>query len=191
MVVSPVEGSTAALIRLQTAVVFSDFVRPVCLPDDENSRHSPETDYQTTSSSALHSGDFPRADKLQKIIKRADQKFTEDRQYFRVSDSENEPLEDVELPGYKDIIASELVDENLNSLKPEPYKHSENFNKNPALKNQWQQCNTLGWSRQREHLQRVQLKHIDMKACENISIATVNSLCGEAVYHKQDCNVSK
>lgn len=27
-----------------------------------------------------------------------------------------------------------------------------------------------------------------MKACENISITTVNSLCAESVYHKQDCN---
>lgn len=33
MVKSPVEGSTAALIRLETSVVFSNFIRPICLSD--------------------------------------------------------------------------------------------------------------------------------------------------------------
>jgi hypothetical protein len=39
-------------------------------------------------------------------------------------------------------------------------------------------------------LQRVQLKIGSMVKCENISITTVNSLCTEAVFHKQDCSVS-
>lgn len=55
---------------------------------------------------------------------------------------------------------------------------------------QWQNCNTLGWTRTKNQLQRVQLKIGDMAACENVSIATVNSMCAEAVYHKQDCSVS-
>ncbi|EDX17403.1 GD16890 [Drosophila simulans] len=58
----------------------------------------------------------------------------------------------------------------------------------PAAQEQiWTNCNTLGWSRQRDHLQRVQLKMGDMAPCENVSIATVNSMCMEATYQKYDC----
>lgn len=52
------------------------------------------------------------------------------------------------------------------------------------------ECNTLGWARNREQLQRVQIKIIEMEKCENVSISSVNSLCTEAVYGQNDCNVS-
>lgn len=52
------------------------------------------------------------------------------------------------------------------------------------------QCNTLGWARNREQLQRVQVKAMPMEKCENISISTVNSLCTETIYGQNDCNVS-
>ncbi|XP_077292082.1 atrial natriuretic peptide-converting enzyme isoform X2 [Arctopsyche grandis] len=49
-------------------------------------------------------------------------------------------------------------------------------------------CNTLGWTRNRDQLQRVHLRMMTMKKCENISIATVNSLCTEALHQQDDCN---
>lgn len=52
-------------------------------------------------------------------------------------------------------------------------------------------CNTLGWARNREQLQRVQVKITEMEKCENVSISTVNSLCTEPYYGKNDCNVSR
>jgi len=202
MVRSPVEGSTVALIRLQTPVVYSDFVRPICLPDDDLARNSIATDYPTNSawSSLSHTIDTPHAEKYRGKIKK--QKFLEDRQYFQVTENEKDDDDDDEdMPIYREIVASGLVDEHMNSLKPEPQyqpravtyytnqKSSTTTTEQPNSQ-QWAQCNTLGWSRQKEHLQRVQLRMIDMKACENISITTVNSLCAEAAYHKQDCNVS-
>ncbi|KYM94557.1 Atrial natriuretic peptide-converting enzyme [Cyphomyrmex costatus] len=50
------------------------------------------------------------------------------------------------------------------------------------------QCNTLGWARNRDVLQRVQLKHSAMEKCENISIPSVNSVCTEQAYSTDDCN---
>lgn len=94
MVKSPVEGSTAALVRLEVPVALSNFVRPVCLPD------------------------------------------------------------------------------NMTALRVTTH------------------CNALGWARHRKQLQRVQLRVSDMQRCENVSIATVNSLCTEAALPQQDCNVS-
>lgn len=41
-----------------------------------------------------------------------------------------------------------------------------------------------------ELLQRVQLRHSEMEKCENISIASVNSICTEAEFSTDDCNVS-
>jgi hypothetical protein len=209
LVKSPVEGSTAALVRLQSPVVYSDFVRPICLPDDDYAKNSIITDYPVNS--ALSSSNLvdikPRAEKFfgkQKQIK--PKTFTEDTQFFQITDKEDKDEDDESQQTlYAEIKASELVDEHLNALRPEPQfqtraafypkNHQDNLNDNNVNtdtepQHQWMQCNTLGWSRQREHLQRVQLKMIDMKACENISITTVNSLCAEAAYHKQDCNVS-
>lgn len=197
MVKSPVEGSTAALVRLQTPVVYSDFIRPVCLPDDDFTRNSIVTDYPTDA--ALLSADLidqPRAEKYFGSLKR--KTFTEDRQFFQLNNvqqtEDDEEINQINL----EVMSSELVDEQMNTLRPEAqlqtrtitYQAEEN-DKKAKSKYQWKNCNTLGWSRQKEHLQRVQLNVIEMKACENISIATVNSLCAEAAYHKQDCNVSK
>lgn len=196
MVKSPVEGSTAALVRLQTPVVYSDFVRPVCLPDDDFTRNSIITDYPTNSALlAANLIDRPRAEKFHGKIKKM--KFTEDRQFFQLSEEEKKSEDDDEESKliYHEVMASELVDEHMNSIKPEAQFQSRSIAYNPEdivkdANHQWKKCNTLGWSRQKEHLQRVQLNVIEMKACENISIATVNSLCAEAAFHKQDCNVS-
>ncbi|KYQ55121.1 Atrial natriuretic peptide-converting enzyme [Trachymyrmex zeteki] len=54
--------------------------------------------------------------------------------------------------------------------------------------NNTSQCNTLGWARNRDVLQRVQLKHSAMEKCENISIPSVNSVCTEQAYSTDDCN---
>lgn len=51
-------------------------------------------------------------------------------------------------------------------------------------------CNTLGWSRNRDQLQRVQVKITDMEKCENISISSENGLCTENAFGQEDCNVS-
>lgn len=198
MVKSPVEGSTVALVRLQTPVVYSDFVRPSCLPDDDFLRNSIITDYPVNS--ALASAiliDRPRAEKFYGKIKKK-VTFTEDRQFFQLSETEKNDDDDEENETiYHEIAASELVDEHMNSLKPEAQLQSRSiayYDEQKLQSNepthQWKQCNTLGWSRQKEHLQRVQLKMIDMKSCENISITTVNSVCADAAYPKQDCNVS-
>ncbi|XP_046467018.1 atrial natriuretic peptide-converting enzyme [Neodiprion pinetum] len=49
-------------------------------------------------------------------------------------------------------------------------------------------CNTLGWARNRDLLQRVQLQHSAMPRCENISIVSMNTVCTEAAYSNDDCN---
>lgn len=200
MVKSPVEGSTVALVRLQSAVVYSDFVKSICLPDDDFSRNSIVTDYPIKSAlSSMNLLENPQAEKFSsgKVRKTI---FTEERQYFRLSESEC--VEDCEMEDetnqvQHEVFAAEFVDEHMNVLKPEAQHqtrsisyYNEPASQNDAVKKQWTQCNTLGWSRQKEHLQRVQLQVIDMNQCENISIATVNSVCSEATYHKQDCTVS-
>lgn len=194
MVKSPVEGSTVALVRLQTPVVYSDFVRPVCLPDDDFTRNSIITDYPTNSAllSSANLIDRPRAEKFYGQSRK--KTFTEDRQFFQLNNEKQIDNEEENNEIYHEIMSLELVDEHMNSLKPEaqlqPRSIAYQTEGNDKSVKSWKNCNTLGWSRQKEHLQRVQLNVIDMKACENISIATVNSLCAEASYHKQDCNVS-
>ncbi|XP_026742483.1 atrial natriuretic peptide-converting enzyme [Trichoplusia ni] len=91
MVRSPVEGSMLALVRLEEPVEMTDFVRPICLP--ENSA---------------------------------------------------EPTRSV--------------------------------------------CNTLGWTRNRDQLQRVHVVSSPMNTCENVSIATVNGICAEPLYDQDDCD---
>lgn len=94
MVKSPVEGSTIVMVKLEDHVTLSDFVRPICLPEEQYS---------------------------------------------------------------------------MNNLT---------------------YCNTIGWARNREQLQRVQIQITDMEKCENVSIKTVNSVCTESPFHTEDCNVS-
>lgn len=51
-------------------------------------------------------------------------------------------------------------------------------------------CNTLGWTRNRDQLQRVHVSTSPMHTCENVSIATVNGICAEPLYDQDDCDVS-
>ncbi|XP_060810900.1 atrial natriuretic peptide-converting enzyme isoform X2 [Amyelois transitella] len=92
MVRSPVEGSMLALVRLEEPVEMTDFVRPLCLPEDNAA-------------------------------------------------------------------------DNADSV-----------------------CNTLGWTRNRDQLQRVHVSISPMNTCENVSIATVNGICAEPLYHQDDCD---
>ncbi|XP_024215406.1 atrial natriuretic peptide-converting enzyme isoform X2 [Halyomorpha halys] len=47
-------------------------------------------------------------------------------------------------------------------------------------------CNSLGWTKNRTVLQRVELKLSNMEQCSNISITTVNSICTNSF--SQDCS---
>ncbi|XP_055708998.1 uncharacterized protein LOC129805244 [Phlebotomus papatasi] len=230
MVKSPVEGSTAALIRLETPVQYSDFVRPVCLPDDIQKN-------RILSTTRLTSGrNRPQAEKLKNILmdfeilsSSARRKIKVNRDYFSspandASGSENiypralhEEFEEIDLPKAESL-NSPLFSKNypLPNNSPQTLEYEERSNAfkesqyssltNPSIamvhyanaavadvantrvqSHHWTNCNTLGWARQRDHLQRVQLKIGDMEACENVSIATVNSMCTETAYHKQDC----
>ncbi|CAB3242080.1 unnamed protein product [Arctia plantaginis] len=49
-------------------------------------------------------------------------------------------------------------------------------------------CNTLGWTRNRDQLQRVHLVTSPMNTCENVSIATANGICAEPLYDQDDCD---
>ncbi|KAF5279205.1 hypothetical protein FQR65_LT03452 [Abscondita terminalis] len=60
--------------------------------------------------------------------------------------------------------------------------------KSGILPNNVSQCNTLGWARNRDQLQRIQIKFTGMEKCENISISTVNSVCTDTMYGQNDCN---
>lgn len=217
MVKSPVEGSTAAMIRLETSVKFSDFVRPICLPEDLSNDKTP-----LAQPSQNENSDRPHSEQLlgtvPKYPEKRSNKVTENRQYF------NAPIEVLNLDddernggAHSKEYKADFTDEGelipraeaqfrnypipINS-QPETanfYETQERHtsatntlpkqaNKTPAVQAaEWVNCNTLGWSRQRDHLQRVQLKIGDMAACENVSIATVNSMCTEAAYQKQDC----
>lgn len=94
MVRSPVEGSMLALVRLEEPVEMTDFVRPICLPENGVETASPNV------------------------------------------------------------------------------------------------CNTLGWSRNKDQLQRVHVVASPMNSCENMSIATANGICAEPLYDQDDCDVS-
>ncbi|XP_046680550.1 atrial natriuretic peptide-converting enzyme isoform X1 [Homalodisca vitripennis] len=91
MTKSPVEGSTVVLVKLDSPLLVSDFVRPICLP-----HHSTQPVYTN--------------------------------------------------------------------------------------------CHTLGWTRNREVLQRVELLESRMDQCANVSIMSVNSLCADSVYSMEDCS---
>lgn len=53
------------------------------------------------------------------------------------------------------------------------------------------ECNALGWGRNREQLQRVQVRFGEMEKCENISMPSVNGVCAEAAFGEEDCSVSR
>lgn len=195
MVKSPVEGSTAALIRLESPVTFSDFVRPICLPDD-GKRYLLEGTNRRMDVAEEHNE--PRADKFEAAppSQKTPRKINENTQYFIAPQSDDES-EDTE-KNFEKLISSDLGESFYEMPKAEAVKFNATEELHAAPQKvtmhkdiiPWTNCNTLGWSRQRDHLQRVQLKIGDMGACENISIATVNSICTEAVFHKMDCTVS-
>uniref|UniRef100_A0A1I8Q2R9 Atrial natriuretic peptide-converting enzyme n=1 Tax=Stomoxys calcitrans TaxID=35570 RepID=A0A1I8Q2R9_STOCA len=212
MIKSPVEGSTAALIRLESPVIFSDHVRPICLPDEQERKQEQQIQRRAY---------VPKAERLEgksvEIIKPLEH---ETQQYFdsptfhptESTESEENTSGFYESSAFKMPDAEALTAEVesldfINYPLPEgaPQVQYYGFNQStttPASagpkattansaeqkpEQLWTMCNTLGWSRQRDHLQRVQLKIGDMAACENVSIATVNSMCTEATYQKHDC----
>lgn len=246
MIKSPVEGSTTALVRLESPVQFSDHVRPICLPDELERRDEQQIQRRVfiPQNSDL-SPSFTRSRQLHDSA--AKPRFDENsEQYFAVAPvvstfqlgdrmpknpiymntatfSQHSPPIALELVKERDSMTvtstSPTINEEtemprINSLNNYPLPESapqvhyyEGHRTTPApmipitstaISNRdsvpehvWTNCNTLGWSRQRDHLQRVQLKISDMAACENISIATVNSMCTEATYQKHDCTVSQ
>lgn len=207
MVKSPVEGSTAVLIRLDTPVTFSDFIRPICLPDEgKHQSQPPSPPIRRMDDSFVDDllDDEPRAEKFESNLntvatpKRMG-KINENTQYF-ISPQQDDATESLE--HYEKYSSSDFTHEDHFEMpRAEPLTVNDTFYEmmdrpqtKPAAVTiqkeliQWSGCNTLGWSRQSDQLQRVQLKIGDMGACENISIATVNSICTEAVFHKMDCS---
>lgn len=193
MVKSPVEGSTAALVRLETPVVFSDFIRPICLPDALNIKNYASA--QTNSSIPLPEKQTIDTLSRSKKDERFDMPLPENRDYF-IGPDDHDLLDDIEEELVRNVraIPTEFlssttaatpskIDMNATAMKEARHMPA----KESTESTQWTTCNTLGWSRQRDHLQRVQLKLSGMEPCENISIATVNSMCTEAAFHKQDC----
>lgn len=211
MVKSPVEGSTAALVRLETPVVYSDFIRPICLPDTFNVKNYASAQVN----GSVQSNQLPTADTLSRSKKdeKYDSSLPENRDYFigpneaPEMDMEDElsrriraiPVEyysstatskETMVPSTTTTTAAASTTTPSSRAKvnaTEPMEGRNMVADEPAATSQWTSCNTLGWSRQRDHLQRVQLKLSNMAQCENISIATVNSMCTEAAFHKQDC----
>lgn len=211
MVKSQVEGSTTALVRLEEKVQFSNYIRPICLTDtiDQNKVITSSTTAPNHSQArdGKRSGSRPHTAQLVKRTKDQTQKWMENRQYFNAPLSaytENSPTgySAEFLDGERRNPKAEALSQYQQSYpdgfyetKQTPPTHSNNllqYNKQQTVTTSttpiWTNCNTLGWSRQRDHLQRVQLKIGDMAACENVSIATVNSICTETAYHKQDCS---
>lgn len=238
MIKSPVEGSTTALVRLETPVQFSDHVRPICLPDELERR---EEQFQFQKRVFVPSDSEPQASfvRSRQLHKKPYQSAIEQhtqQQYFavapmfstfqmdgdRITNNPSSQPSTMEQTVYGEEIETDLnkgeghhplTDYPLPESAPQVHYYgghrstetpqslpttstlSSNgglqVNRETVVEHVWTNCNTLGWSRQRDHLQRVQLKISDMAACENISIATVNSMCTEATYQKHDCTVSK
>ncbi|KRK06680.1 uncharacterized protein Dyak_GE15774, isoform B [Drosophila yakuba] len=223
MIKSPVEGSTAALVRLETSVSYSDHVRPICLPDALQRRLLQQPPAQRRSH-------VPVAERLegQLVSQQRSRLSQENQQFFLIpsqeqqdSSTENQADEDQdeqedhfdaesaashmpkaealhqELDGYPlPDHAPQVNYYSSSSAVTSSSTAARTATKAPVLaagkaaqEQIWTNCNTLGWSRQRDHLQRVQLKMGDMAPCENVSIATVNSMCMEATYQKYDCTL--
>lgn len=222
LVKSPVEGSTAALIRLETPVEFSDFIRPVCLPDEATRRIQSQSDNNIRSSP----NKVPMPQRLESetnltefstsTIKKIKPKETDEFFTLPILNGKSEFIQHsrtgrlVNPKNTGDIRMMpkpEAVNQFISYPLPNNTPQTEYFAKQSANMNGqslpmsyvtprpreqvWTNCNTLGWSRQRDHLQRVQLKIGDMAHCENISIATVNSICTESTFQQNDCTVSK
>lgn len=204
MVKSPVEGSTAALIRLETPVVFSDFIRPICLPDILNSKNVVAA--QVNGSTDVHERESANALSRSKKDEKYESPLPENRDYFMgpadVSVQQDDDFEDefvrrvraipVEYYSSTPIPTTTTTTTTFQTPIVAVNGSASNGARSLATDDssgaiQWTMCNTLGWSRQRDHLQRVQLKLSHMAQCENISIATVNSMCTEAAFQKQDC----
>jgi len=237
MIKSPVEGSTAALVRLETPVSYSDHVRPICLPDALQRRLLQQPPAQRRSH-------VPVAERLegQLVSQQRNRLAQENQQFFLIpsqeqldSSTENQEEEDQDeqedhlgaqaaasympkaealhqeldaypLPDHAPQVnyygggsssSGSTVTSSSSSSSAAAAARTKVATKAPVLaavpaaqEQIWTNCNTLGWSRQRDHLQRVQLKMGDMAPCENVSIATVNSMCMEATYQKYDCTVS-
>uniref|UniRef100_A0A6P4FQD9 Uncharacterized protein LOC108053731 n=1 Tax=Drosophila rhopaloa TaxID=1041015 RepID=A0A6P4FQD9_DRORH len=225
MIKSPVEGSTAALVRLETPVSYSDHVRPICLPDALQRRLLRQPPAQRRSH-------VPVAERLegQQLVQRS-RLAQENQQFFLIpsqeqldSSTENQEEDQDEQEDHFGAEAAasympkaEALHQELDAYPLPDHAPQVNYYGGggssssgvtsststssartatkapasaavPAAQEQiWTNCNTLGWSRQRDHLQRVQLKIGDMAPCENVSIATVNSMCMEATYQKYDC----
>lgn len=203
MVKSPVEGSTAALIRLETPVVYSDFIRPICLPDILNLKNVAAA--QVNGSTDLYKKETADALSRSKKDEKNENFLLENRDYFMgpadVVKQQEQEFEDefvrrvraIPVEYYSSTPAPHTT---ITTTATQPTRAANGTTSNGArnmigdessVANQWKTCNTLGWSRQRDHLQRVQLKLSQMAQCENISIATVNSMCTEAAFQKQDC----
>lgn len=205
MVKSPVEGSTAVLVRLDSPVTFSDFIRPICLPDEGKRSTQPIRRMDTFDVDDMHDQE-PRAEKFESgsmphsiMTPKRITKIHENTQYFispRDEDETTESLEHFEKLDMSEAGSYEMPRAEALTVNDTFYEMMDRPSTEKVLGSvqketiQWTNCNTLGWSRQTDQLQRVQLKIGDMGACENISIATVNSLCTEAVFHKMDCSVS-
>lgn len=240
MIKSPVEGSTAALVRLETPVSFSDHVRPICLPDAlQRQLKQPPMQRRAYVPVAERLEAAPTPAHAQRRLAQETQQFflipSQQQREHHVEGSDGHAggssaeEQEQEQPGYdylqlphpEALQQPQLEDageEAHSQLNAYPLPDSapqvnyyggassstsstsslagskSNNNNNKAASNApeqiWTNCNTLGWSRQRDHLQRVQLKIGDMAPCENVSITTVNSMCMEATYQKYDCTVS-
>lgn len=230
MIKSPVEGSTAALVRLETAVSYSDHVRSICLPDTLQRRLLQQPPAQRRShapvAERLEGQLVPRRPLAQEnqhfflipskkqLENSTEGVFTEDdhmpdkdendfdagsaASYMPIAEALHQELDAYPLPDYASQVnyygdsssvgPSGITSSSARTATKAPAPVSGGISAPPEQI--WTNCNTLGWSRQRDHLQRVQLKIGDMAPCENVSIATVNSMCMEATYQKYDCTVS-
>ncbi|KAL7745360.1 hypothetical protein ACLKA6_015377 [Drosophila palustris] len=238
MIKSPVEGSTAALVRLETPVSYSDHVRPICLPDAlQRQQQHPPMQRRAYVPVAERLEALPATTSTSHAQRRLAQ---ETQQFFLIPSQQEQPEgsggsgnsaeEQEETAGFDYLLAeaaaSQMPHAEALQQVPEASNQQSQLNSYPlpdkapqvnyyggssspasssssllssssqaakatkaptAPEQIWTNCNTLGWSRQRDHLQRVQLKIGDMAPCENVSITTVNSMCMEATYQKYDC----